>query len=151
MSAYCEIADLSQLGIRAEALSSIETENLQAAIGAASAKIDSYLRSRYTLPLADWDTSIREIAVKLSVYLAIKVRGFNPARPNDELIRLDYEDAMRELRDIEAQRMHPQVTDSSVEDGGLSSPGAAAESISCSSRGYYVPDGRIGGAFQGRH
>ena len=150
MADYCTFGDLTLLGIRAEAIANIGPEEIQAAISAAKSKIDSYLRARYTLPLAAWDYSITEIAVKISVYHAIKVRGFNAARPNDELIRMEYEDACRELRDIQAGRMHPAVTDSSGAVEGASAPGATPEVDTCHSRGYYVPDGHRGGAFQGR-
>ena len=102
MASYCTADDLTSYGIRAEALRSIDPDELQRAIGAASAKIDSYLRARYTLPLARWGTDISETCAKLAVYTLMMVRGFNPARPGEELIRDNYEDAIKTLEGISA-------------------------------------------------
>lgn len=146
MASYCTAADLASFGIRAEALRSISSEDLQRAIVAASSKIDSYLRARYTLPLARWGTDLSEVCAKLAVYTLMMGRGFNPARPGEELIRTNYEDAIHTLEGIQAQKVHPDVVDSSADTEGASGPGSRPDVMSCPSRGYL---GGGGGAFSG--
>jgi hypothetical protein len=73
------------------------------------------------------------------------VRGFNPARPGEELIRDNYEDAIKTLEGISAQRVHPDLTDSSANTEGQSAAGARPDVLSCPSRGYTGT-----GAFTGR-
>jgi len=147
---YCTTDDLTSYGIRAEALRGIDPDELQRAIGAASAKIDSYLRARYSLPLVRWGTDISEICAKLAVYQLMTVRGFNPARPGEELIRDNYTDAIKALERIEAQRVHPDLVDASNDQDGQSGPGSRPSVTSCVSRGYSAGTRGRGGPFTGR-
>lgn len=151
MAEYCTDEDLVSYGIRAEALRGIDPEELQRKRVAASAKIDSYLRARYKLPLLRWGTDLSETCAKLTVYMALMGRGFNAARPGDELIRTNYEDAIKTLEGIQAQRIHPDVTDSSdATEVGQSGAGARPDVISSVSRGYSDEGSGYGGAFVGR-
>ena len=151
MASYCTPSDLSQYGIRAEALATTETAKLQAAIVAASDVIDGYLRSRFKLPLAAWGTDITRLCAKIAVYDLILVRGFNSARAGDEQIQASYEDAIQTLRDITNERFTPNVTDSSSgATAGEVAPAGSVQVTSCRSRGYLVEHGCYGGAFQGR-
>ena len=146
---YCASADLSSYGIRAEALTGVTPANLQLAIADASAEIDGYLRARYKLPLASWGTDLTAICCRLAVYRVMMIRGFNAARAGDEQIRLQYEDAVHTLGLISQGRVHPNIVDSSSTAQG-EAPGAFPIASSYRSRGYMVPDGYHGGAFQGR-
>lgn len=150
MAAYCTTGDLTSYGIRAEALRGILPDELQRAIVAASAKIDSYLRARYTLPLARWGTDLSEVCAKIAVYTLMMTRGFNPSRPGEELIRTNYEDAIHTLEGIQNESVHPDLTDSAANVEGLSAEGARPSVISCPSRGYLADRGSYGGAFTGR-
>lgn len=152
MDGYCTTAQLTQYGIRAEALRAIDPSDLQAAIVAASKTIDGYLRSRYKLPLVAWGEDISLICARLAVYQLVVVRGFNAARSGDEQIEKQQELAMQTLRDIPRNAYSPDVTDSSAGAGpGVSAPAGSVQVFSDSSRGYFSDD-RAGyaGPFQGR-
>ena len=149
---YCTTAQLSQFGIRAEALRGIQLSDLQAAITAASDVIDGYLRSRYKLPLLSWGSDISRLCAKIAVYDLMVTRGFNSGRSGDTQIQEQYDDAIRMLRDISANKASPNIVDSDSggSPGTATTPGGAPSVSSYSSRGYFVPDGMTGGSFQGR-
>lgn len=148
---YCTVADLSQYGIRAEALSNIDASILQVNISAASDVIDSYLRSRFKLPLLTWGSDITAACAGIAVYRSIRVRGFNSARAADETIKDAYDEAIKWLVDISNERAMPDVTDSTPSAGpGLVSGGGTVQVTSYRSRGYIAHDGHFGGAFVGR-
>ena len=152
MAEYCTSAQLTQYGIRAEALRTIDLSDLQAAIVAASKTIDGYLRSRYRLPLVAWGEDISLICARLAVYQLVVVRGFNAARAGDDQIEKQQDLSMQTLRDIPANKYSPDVTDaSSGAAPGVSAPAGSAQVFSDSSRGYFADDrsGRSG-PFQGR-
>jgi phage gp36-like protein len=148
---YCASADLALYGVRAEALANIDASILQANIAVASDMIDSYLRSRFTLPLLAWGSDLTGACAAIAVYGIIKVRGFNSARSSDEQIKASYDEAIHWLIDISNEKATPDVTDSSPASfpGDVSGAGTVQVS-SYRSRGYFVPDGHCGGAFQGR-
>lgn len=152
MAEYCTTAELSQYGIRAEALRGIALSELQAAILAASKTIDGYLRSRYKLPLVAWGEDIRLICARLAVYQLVVVRGFNAARAGDEQVEKQYEVSLATLKDIPPGKYSPDVTDASSGAGpGVSAPAGTAQVFSDDSRGYFADDRRgFGGPFQGR-
>jgi len=148
---YCLSADLSQYGIRAEALGNIDASILQVNIAAASDVIDSYLRSRFTLPLLTWGSDITAACANIAVYKILTVRGFNSARGADEVIRQSYEDAIKWLVDISNERAMPDVTDSSSgSQQGEPSGGGTVQVTSYASRGYIADNYQHGGAFVGR-
>ena len=148
---YCSSADLSQYGIRAEALGNIDASILQVNIAAASDVIDSYLRSRFTLPLLTWGSDITAACASIAVYKIIRVRGLNSARASDEVIKDAYDEAIRWLVDISNERAMPNVTDSSpTAQPGQPTGGGTVQVSSYSSRGHFAEDGHRGGAFVGR-
>lgn len=152
MAEYCTTAQLPQYGIRAEALRTIDSSDLQAAIVAASKTIDGYLRSRYKLPLVAWGEDIRLICARLAVYQLVVVRGFNAARAGDEQIEKQFDVSMATLKDIPPGRYSPDVTDASIDAvPGASAPAGSVQVFSNSTRGFFADD-RVssGGPFQGR-
>lgn len=152
MDGYCTTAQLTQFGIRAEALRTIDPSDLQAAIMAASKTIDGYLRSRFKLPLTAWGEDITLICARLAVYQLVVVRGFNAARAGDDQIEKQYDVSMATLKDIPRGAYSPDVTDASANAGpGVSAPAGSVQVLSDGSRGFFNDD-RIsrGGPFQGR-
>jgi phage gp36-like protein len=150
---YCTTAQLTQYGIRAEALRTIDPSDLQAAIQAASDTIDGYLRSRYKLPLVAWGKDITLLCARLAVYQLVVVRGFNAARAGDDQLEKQYDVSMATLKDIPRNAYTPDVTDASSGAGpGVSAPAGSAQVFSGSSRGYFSDDsvGGVSGPFQGR-
>jgi phage gp36-like protein len=147
---YCTSADLSQYGIRAEALANIDPSILTSNIAGASDVIDSYLRSRFELPLVAWGSDLTGCCAKIAVYEIIRVRGFNAARASDETIKDAYDQSIRWLVDISNQKATPNVTDSASAVPGEATGGGTVQVSSYQSRGYFAEDGHRGGAFVGR-
>jgi phage gp36-like protein len=147
-SQYCTAAELVSLGIRAEAIRGISSDDLAAAIEAASDEIDSYLNARYVLPLVSWGKDVRVACARLAVYQLIVARGFNSARAGDQQLLEQHDMAERWLRGIANGQVAPMVTDSSTP----ATPGKVSGGVKVTSnvtRGYNAaPTG--GGAFTGR-
>jgi phage gp36-like protein len=133
-AAYCLVTDLG-LAIRAEALDGLDTFTMQDCIDGAADTIDSYLRSRYALPLRSWGKDIRRCCAILAVYDAMTARGFNPANSGDDQLELRYEKQIQWLRDISNEKASPNVIDAS----SPASPGTSTERARMQSniqRGY---------------
>lgn len=86
----------------------VSTAKVAEAIRAADARIDGYLRFRYTLPLAAVSDSIRDISIHLSVY---ELYNRNQALVIPDQLAKDhaaYIDLLKEIRD---GKFDPGVTD----------------------------------------
>jgi phage gp36-like protein len=104
MSQYASTTDLTNIGLPAQALAgvsfTIQTEHLTKA----SARIDSYLRAHYTLPLASpYPDEIVDACAHLAAYTLLVRRGYDPGK-FDATFRLNYEDAIAYLKDLSAGR-----------------------------------------------
>lgn len=106
---YASPADLEALGLPARALQGVPQGDIALALEAASALADSYLRARYRLPLQSWGRELARAVVAIAAYDLMSRRGFNPERPEDENLRLRYEDAIRWLEAVAAGRIDPGV------------------------------------------
>ncbi len=111
--AYATAAQLKSLGVASAALTSVSAPDQIAALQAASDLADSYLRSRFTLPLATWGDDLRRAVVAIATYDLMSHRGYNPEAAGDTTIRDRYQDAIRWLEKIAANLLTPSVTDSS--------------------------------------
>lgn len=100
--AYATRTDLTTHGISSTALGSISTGDRDAALDAASATADSYLRARYTTPVTGYGVDLTRAVCQLAAWDLLSVRGYDPQRGGDEAVRLRAEDAMRWLRDVSA-------------------------------------------------
>ena len=67
---------------------------------AASATADSYLRTRYSTPVAGYGVDLTRAVCSLAAWDLLSVRGYDPQRGGDEALRLRAEDALRWLRDV---------------------------------------------------
>ena len=105
MARYAEIADRDRLGIAAAAFAGVASATVEAALDAASAMADGYLRDRHELPLASWSDDLRAAVCHIASWTLLANRGYDPSRGADEVVRLQYEDAMRWLRDVGAGRV----------------------------------------------
>lgn len=106
---YASLADLAALGLPPHALAGVEAADQYAALEAASALVDSYLRGRYPLPLLSWGRELTRVTAIIAAYDLMSRRGYDPNRPGDENLRLRYEDAIRWLEGVAAGRIDPQV------------------------------------------
>lgn len=122
--AYATRTQLGQFGIRAAALAGINNDDQDAALEAASDLADSYLRSRFTLPLTAWQDDLRRVVCNIAAYDMLSSRGYNPDAGADSNVRQRYEDAIRWLEGVASGRVTPSVTDSGS--SGSSGSGSAA-------------------------
>ena len=73
-----------------------DTAAIQKALDDAAAEIDTYLGSRYDLPLSTVPASLRRIAVDIAIYRMMGLRGMGDVEDS----RKRYEDAVRFLRHV---------------------------------------------------
>lgn len=147
MAAYCTQEELVKLGIFADALRTVDPDDQDAAIVAASDEMDGYLGSQYKLPLVTWGNDVRQMCARLAVHTLISARGFNSSSSTDDQITQMREIAERWLKRVSDGSLALTVTDSSGQGVGYVAGGAIVQSNR--SRGYQNDDG-CGGAFTGR-
>jgi phage gp36-like protein len=79
LSQYATAADLKQLGLPPEALEEVTDADIDAQIQASCGVIDSFLASRYTLPIsAPYPDVLKRFSVDMAVFHILMRRGFNP-------------------------------------------------------------------------
>ena len=119
---YATRDDLFRLGLPEGALRGVPPATIEDALEAASRLADSYLRARYALPLSSWDEALTRAVAIIAAYDLMAVRGYDPARGADEVLRLRYEDAIRWLERVAAGAVSPEVQDSTpdVREGAFS-------------------------------
>lgn len=100
MAQYATSAELAALGIPAAALSGFSGDPDDFLV-AATARIDSYLRGRYQLPLTSpYPQEVVEATAILAAYSLLSVRGFDPENSADVNVRMRHEDVTKWLREI---------------------------------------------------
>jgi phage gp36-like protein len=75
----------------------------------ASEYVDSYLRSKYGLPLQSWGSDIKRVTCWVAAYDAAQMRGFNPAIPAEDTFRIRYEQATKWLTQVAQGVISPDV------------------------------------------
>jgi phage gp36-like protein len=148
VAAYCTRADLTNLGISADALRSISTAQQDAVILATSDEMNGYLGSKYKLPLTAWGQDVVLMCARLAIYTLIAARGFDPQNPGDEQLLQAHDMAERWLKRISDGDLALTVTDSAQQGSGYVSGGV--QLTSNRGRGYQDDGLRYGGAFTGR-
>ena len=110
-SQYCLPSDVSSYALNAIAMSAIPLPQQTAACIAASEKMDSYFRGRYPLPLLTWGTDVTMHTSYIAAFLMYSgSRGATPMKGADEMVRINYEDAIRWAEGVQRQTVHPDVT-----------------------------------------
>lgn len=88
MAQYATATDLANLGLPAAALEGISPAIQDEHLRKASGRVDSYLRGRYSLPLAaPYPDEIIEATVILAAYSLLVFRGFNPDEYDSNFVR----------------------------------------------------------------
>lgn len=116
-SAYATATDLSQVGALPSFVQSLTSAQQTEAIRNASAFMDSYLASRFMLPLVTWTYDVTICCCQIAIYYLVQARGYNPNNPAEDTYRIRYEQCVSWLKDVARGQATPQITDSS--------PGAA--------------------------
>jgi phage gp36-like protein len=91
-----EAADLDRDGVEDPGV-------VDKALDDAQAEVDSYLLTRYPVPVSPVPTRLRQVSVAICVYRLLARRGLDEDGPDKVIVR-DYNDAIRWLRDVGAGR-----------------------------------------------
>ncbi len=121
MSSYATIADLTRLGVSANALSGVDTLEQEGAIASASNLADGYLATRFTLPIVTPSADLVEAVCKIAAYNILAIRGYNPELGADEVLRARHKDAIAWMEGVAAGRITPPLVDSTP--GGVAALG----------------------------
>lgn len=145
---YASLDDAEPYALNRSAIESFPVDDRHSAIKGASRLIDSYLRSRYKLPLIQVGEDIKRACWIIAAYDLLSSRGFNPeSGATQEDIRTRYSDTIRWLERIADGRAVPDVTDSST--GGQEGVSTAGPRVtSASQRGWSSRPGSPTGGFQ---
>lgn len=112
---YATTTDLTRFGLPSTALTGVSSTTQEEAISAASALADSYMRSRYAVPLTAWGDDLRQCVCALAAETLLTSRGLDPGRANGDVILTRADNARAWLKDVSAGR-------ASVS-GGVTTPG----------------------------
>lgn len=112
---YATTTDLTRFGLPSTALTGVSSTTQEEAISAASALADSYLRSRYDLPLTSYGDDLTQCVCALAAETLLTSRGLDPGRANGDVILTRADNARAWLKDVSAGR-------ASVS-GGVTTPG----------------------------
>ena len=118
---YADANDLQNYGLVGTVTSTITLPTKQAALSACSAVIDSYLASRYQLPLVQWDQDLVRACCVLASYDLLVTRGFGQQPGVDQNIRARAQDTLLWLEQVSKGTQEPaSLIDSSTPsaDGG---------------------------------
>lgn len=102
--AYATTTDFARFGLPAAALTGIATATQEAALDAASVFADSYLRSRYDVPLTTYGVDLTQCVCALAAETLLTTRGFDATRANGDAVTLRADNARTWLRDVSAGR-----------------------------------------------
>lgn len=99
MTRYATTTDLGKLGLPAASLVNVTTAVQESHLDATGARIDTYLRSRHTLPFASpYPAELIECNAVMAAYtLLVNYRGYDPSAVDDGF-RLRYEDCLSWLK-----------------------------------------------------
>ena len=117
--AYATITDLTRFGLPSTALTGVSSTTQEEAISAASSLADSYLRSRYDLPLTAYGDDLTQCVCALAAETLLTSRGLDPARAKGDVIITRADNARSWLRDVSAGR--------AAVSGGITTPGPSPQ------------------------
>lgn len=110
MAAYATIDDLVSLGLPEKALASIGVAKVDAALEAASRIVDSYIGSRYDLPLITWDAAVTQATVQIAALTLMRNRGFSAGVSDSEQLQKGHDAALTWCRDVARGLATPSIT-----------------------------------------
>ncbi len=110
MAAYATQSDFASLGLPAKATTGIVSGDIDAALETASRQVDSYIGSRYDLPLVSFDKSVTMAVCSIAAYNLLSRRGFAAGAADAEIVRQRFEDAIGWCKDVARGLALPGVT-----------------------------------------
>lgn len=115
--AYATTTHFDQFGLPSATLNALASSTVQdALLSAASGRMDSYLGTRYAVPLTTYGDEVRECACVLAAYAIVQRRGFNPDNAWETALQERRKEALEWLRDIASGKASvPGITESESE------------------------------------
>ena len=112
-SQYATADELKQLGLPPEALEDVDDADIDAQLQASAGTMDSYLSSRYALPIASpYPSGLKRCNVDIAVFHILMRRGFNPEE-YDENYKLLHDSCMEWLKNVRDGKLNiPDLIDS---------------------------------------
>ncbi len=121
--AYAVLADLYVFGLPLVAMGSVSTATQQRVLDGRNDYADDKLRARYRLPLIEpYPESLKQNICMLAAWDLLMIRGYNPSAAADVNIATRGEMAMKWFDDVERQRAHPNVVESTSPTPGYAAP-----------------------------
>ena len=111
---YADRTDFARFGVQASATRNVPDASIDAALQAASAVLDSKFRARYSLPLLEWDMSIRIACCRIAALYVMGTRGYSQDAGLDVQIKELHDWAIDWADGVERQRTHPHVVETPV-------------------------------------
>jgi len=150
---YATAADFSRLGLPPLAYASLSEEQVEAALEQASAKADSYIGTRFELPLTAYSPALTECVCELAAYALMTQRGWQPGASDIESVGARHDKAIKWLEDVARGRALPAYPDT-VDTNGfnpqqqpgvlVSATGGIGLADGSSGSGSFVEAGTIG-------
>jgi phage gp36-like protein len=117
VTAYCAATDLE---LPDETVADFTSDVIDDAIAKGSSLADSYLSTRWTLPLRPVEAGVYpqalvEAVAAIATYRLMKRRGYSPENGDNDEIRNGFDDAIRWLKDMSAGKATMQIAGSNSE------------------------------------
>lgn len=143
---YATLADLESVGLPPLALQGrSDAQKLQALIDASSV-VDSYLSTRFTLPLTTFGRDIVRATLAIVAYDLLYSRGFQPGAVDSDATKVRYDDAVKWLRDVAAGKATPAFADTTDREGFDPSSATKRFTIQPVGGGIGISDAEEGGS-----
>lgn len=113
---YATTADLENGGLPPLALQGLSEEQKTSALTDAASVVDSYLSTRFDMPLASFGRDIVRATVAIASLDLLARRGFQPGAVDAEVAKTRYDEALRWLRDVAGGRATPAHADTTSKD-----------------------------------
>lgn len=133
-SSYAGPTDLATYGLMSPAMVSIDTATILAHLSAASDLLDSYLGSRYDLPLQSWGPVIVQKVSELAAESILAIRGYDPNDAGDMTTMIRGKAAKEWLKGIQDGTIQPNIQDSNPSPGQFGGPNTLSSSTTPSSQ-----------------
>lgn len=113
VTTYASLAQFFQYGLPETVLGARPMADVQSALDAASAKMDSYFNGRYNMPLLTVSLDVAIVCCHLAAFLFMSGdRGYNPDAGADVNIKARYVEAIEWCDRVQRRALHPIITDS---------------------------------------
>ncbi len=105
---YASQAQLVKVAITQALLDGIDSDAVDYALQTASELVDSYLGTRFDLPLTSYGNDIILATCRIAAYLVLSgPRGFNPGAQDAEAFLLSHDRAVSWLKDVASGKATP--------------------------------------------